>query len=334
MQVIGEYRYKEVYKRPLNIGDYILIRYENNYHKGNELLVRIGDDGAPIFNNIPLVNHKHLYCIYCYKIENPSVDVINFYNSGYVLFEGQNDMPSNGFCYTYGNLWVPSNTIEMCNRKLSFGMFVMWFNDIKSSYGMEVHYGLLIGSNKVLLDTGITKVVKIVYKVENPSQEEINEYEKLTISFNKYQKGLLESTGELKVGNAYLSSSSIYIYLGKKTLDYELITYQEHNLRVIIPDKYFETTDVFLVINISTARGLYFWEMLQKNKISNNEFNLFIAQSGIKYNVDGSILMPSMFRYGVRRSTLKCLCTNIIIDSFNIKVKYDFGSECLIFKLV
>lgn len=308
--------YVEVYNRALNIGDYMVVKYGGR-HTDFSIVIKIGDNGNPIFNGKSLYYDKNTV-IKGYKIENPSKEVIDFYESANTI-TSLNDDRAEGYIYNYYSL---NRTVDICNRKLQLGSFVMWFKQGITFDENIVCYGFLIDKKKVMTLNGIIKVVNIVYRVDNPTEKEIQIRNQLLKDFAKIKEGQLSTLNhDMKPGDAYLSSSTIYVYIGKHTLKYDI---QFNNYkgaqRVNIPDKYNETQDMFININIATNRGKQLWEKWNLLGLTTSEMSKYIVKTGLKYNQDGTIQIPNALRLNVRNSTLHTLIGHVNID-------FDFIAE-------
>lgn len=308
--------YVEVYNRELNIGDYMVVKYGGK-HTDYSIVIKIGNNGVPMFNGAPAFYDRNII-VKGYKIENPSQEVIDFYNSGKTI-TSLNDDRAKGYVYNYFSMGM---AVDVCNRKLHLGSFVMWFKQGITFDENIVCYGLLIDRKKVMMLNGIIKIVNVVFKVTNPTEREIEIKSQLLEDFNKVKEGQLSTLNhKMTPGDAYLSSSTVYVYIGRHTLKYD-IEYNNYKgtQRVNIPDKYNETQDMFVSINISTNRGKQLWEKWNSSGLTTFEMSKYIVKTGLKYNQDGTIQIPNVLRLNVRSSTLNTLIGHVNID-------FDFIAE-------
>lgn len=308
--LIGYTYYVEVYNRALNIGDYMIVKYGGR-HTDFSIIIKIGDNGIPIFNGKPLYYDKNIV-IKGYKIENPSKEVIDFYESANTITSLNADR-AEGYIYDYYSL---NRVVDICNRKLQLGSFVMWFKQSITFNENIVCYGFLIDKKKVMTLDGIIKVINVVYMVDNPTEKEIQIKNKLLKDFSKIRDGQLSTLNhKMQPGDAYLSSSTIYVYIGKHTLKYD-IQYNNYKgtQKVNIPDKYNETQDMFISINMATNRGKQFWEKWNSLGLITSDMSKYLTKTGLKYNQDGTIQIPNVLRFNVRSSTLNTLIGHVNID--------------------
>lgn len=318
--LIGSNYYVDVYNRPLNIGDYMIIKYGGKY-TDYSIVIRINNNGNAILNNTSVFFDRHIV-IKGYKIENPSQEIIDFYESGKTI-TSLHDGKAKGHVYNYLEI---DRTVDICNRNLSFGSFVMWFKQGMTFDENIVCYGILIDKKKIMTLNGMIKKVNIVYRVDNPTEREIQIKNTLLKDFSKMKNGQLKALNHnMMPGDAYLSSSTVYVYIGRHTLKYDIDDEGQNYIKVEVPDKYFETQDMFIGINISTNRGKQLWEKWNSVGITTDEMSTFLTKTGLKYNSNGTAQIPCVLRLNVRKSTLTTLIGHVNID-------FDFKAEYLIYK--
>lgn len=252
-------KYKEVLRRELNIGDYVLLRVNSN---GILLLNQVTKERNPLDNYLYNQGQEWNPTL-CYKIEdNLILNYLNQYNYMDLIKLNYNN-------YLY----------DMLNRKLNIGDLVIY--EIQKTG--KVKFGLVNSDKTILTESGRSKIVTQVFLLQN-----INEYEQkiknnlMFIGLNNIKSDLINKTVDFKnknlsKGDIFTSNedTAYYIYLGKsyyniynKVLDKNYIS-DERELVL----KVFKYRKVGKCLNSFLTDGskLTFEELLEMHKWENND---------------------------------------------------------------
>lgn len=225
------YKYIDVYGRDVNVGDVVLCSTYNNVGvSGFDLLEAtlniVGSEKENLMNHH--VSSQSVPEIRCYKIEdiNISKHAPNFYqNIWYKYYNSQ----GHNFSAPFGGV-AHTRIVEMLKRDLKPGDLILY--GVKKT---KVNYGLVIGANQILTDTG--KVVKQNYGllIENLIGVEkeikaklIQQYKELiTTQANTKQ---LKSKKDVVSGGLYLTRDNKYLYVYIENCGYTIQS-RKHRLK-------------------------------------------------------------------------------------------------------
>lgn len=241
------YKYIDVYGRDVNVGDVVLCSTYNNVGmSGFDLLGAtlniVGSEKEDLMNHY--VSSQSVPEIRCYKIEDINISKYapNFYqNIWYKYYNSQ----GNSFTASFGGV-AHTRIVEMLKRDLKPGDLILY--GVKKT---KVNYGLVIGANQILTDTG--KVVKQNYGllIENLIGVEkeikvklIQQYKELVTTQANTKH--LNSKKDVVSGGLYLTKDNRYLYVYIENCGY-MIQSRKHKLKT-----YSEKYDSFF-IQISTS---------------------------------------------------------------------------------
>lgn len=121
-------------------------------------------------------------------------------------------------CYLLNHKAVPKEgMVELFNRNLEVGDLVLFYDMVVKGKPLS-RYGILVNNTTVYTEAGIYLTPNIVYKVENPTEDESKLLEKLK---KRYKKVMTLQKKDDNIGLVYYNpeTSMVSLDLGKQTLN-------------------------------------------------------------------------------------------------------------------
>lgn len=251
--------YRDVYKRPVNVGDIVLCipaRCSNGVSETQYLIIaEVGNETEPV----KVINNE----VYCYKLEDT---VLRSYARQFSFDEwiDRYDGLDTSFSGTYEGT-IHTSMVEMCGRQVKAGDLVV--------YGLKktkVNYGIVVSENKILTETG--KIVKqsSCLLLENLTQQEQKVKAELQIKYNEYVKasvGLAQSGGskvksvsDMQVGDVYITEDMKALYVNIGECGYT-VTFDDIGTST---SPYYD--ELYIKISMSTKCGKQLKQALEANQ--------------------------------------------------------------------
>lgn len=202
-------RVKEVYKRGLTVGDYFLYCY---YPYEFDTVV-VGKMVATELGLIHMDNDNVLLDIEkeIYKLPGR----LPVYEQYWLEGREEDELIKEKYKGVYYKL--NDYMIDIFGRTLNIGDFVMFKKKNTHFTKRGIEYGIVIDKNTILAYPEKIVKVKIVYKVEHMSEEELELYKSISSKYRDRQTNVIQNIGkkELELGGIYIKKNMVYVYLGK-----------------------------------------------------------------------------------------------------------------------
>lgn len=281
--------YNDIYNRKIDIGDYILVNPTCNrpIDLSTLKLMKVSDY-IPIDCSIE-----------CYKIENPTNELIQMYNQEDNIFENKIDI------YKLN---------EILGRDLVAGDFVLALIGTNNFIKKNVYYGMVIDNKHILTLNGIIKKIPYVFKLDSLIKEEEEIYQELVYYYRDYQQRSIQNINkQLEVGDVFEKNKLLYIYFG----EYVFNVSSDNNFINFSPDvkKYMnEYQKVFLRIDKTTRKSLLFYESLKNGSLTPMDISDYIASCSLSnYNLQ-CLGLPNCYIFNVSKKRLGVFKENITIN--------------------
>lgn len=270
---------RDIFKRDINIGDYILIPATYYGKRLTVLFAKILDidegehlisctfDADELRKEIP---NSKLIPLQIKVRRSKKKTSITKVDEAIKLVKEDIDLEYNDNKYLY-NILSSNSVQDIAKRELRMGDFVLVFD---KNYFYRTKYGIVISSDSVYVDSHIIKA-KTCFKLEHPTSDEQKIYKNLASHFQEYSLKL-QNTNALCLGDVFMNSNRDirYIYIGqfrKKVVEKSKFY---NNLGNVIYESDSELTYIYLKFNLKNVTDKHYFDIFLRNNYLGDEETL------------------------------------------------------------